>query len=113
MNTVTCGVRSCEVYLEDTVAYSSTLFSASLTLNPAKREFGKAVVTYLGKDKGKVCPVTAKLLAIMDFPILVRPLKHSSATPLFSLLQTLSVHSSWILMPVLLQEEVQGIDLPI
>lgn len=84
MNTVLCGVANCEVYLDDIVAYSSTwsdhmrtlrviferLCAASLTLNLAKCEFGKAVVTYLGKQvgQGRVCPVTAKVQAILDFP---------------------------------------------
>lgn len=59
MNTVLCDVSNCEVYLDDIVAYSSTwtehmktldeifdrLQAASLTLNLAKCEFGKAVVT--------------------------------------------------------------------
>lgn len=84
MNTVLCGVRGCEVYLDDIVAYSSTwsehmktlreiferLGAASLTLNLTKCEFGKAVVTYLGKKvgQGQVCPVMAKVRAIVDFP---------------------------------------------
>ena len=84
MNTVLRGVRNCEVYLDDIVAYSShwdehvktlseifeRLCKASLTLNLAKCEFGKAVVIYLGKivGQGRVCPVTAKVQAIIDFP---------------------------------------------
>lgn len=54
MNTVLCGVRNCDVYLDDIVAHSSTwsehldtfrevftrLLRASLTLNLAKCEFG-------------------------------------------------------------------------
>lgn len=84
MNTVLHGVRNCEVYLDDMVAYSSTwtehlktlceifdrLRDASLTLNLAKCEFGKAVVTYLGKQvgQGQVLPVAVKVQAILDFP---------------------------------------------
>lgn len=84
MNTVLSGVKNCEVYLDDIVAYSSTwpehvktleeifdrLRSASLTLNLAKCEFGKAVVTYLGKQvgQGNVSPVAAKVQAILEFP---------------------------------------------
>lgn len=49
----------------------SRLKEASLTLNLAKREFGKAIVTYLGKQvgQGQVRPVTAKVQAILDFPV--------------------------------------------
>lgn len=67
MNTVLYGVSNCDVYLDDIVAYSSTwsehlqtletifsrLQAASLTLNLAKCEFGKAIVTYLGKQVGQ------------------------------------------------------------
>lgn len=63
---VLSGVENCEVYLDDVVAYSSTwsdhlntlslifshLHDATLTLNLAKCEFGKAMVTYLGKQVG-------------------------------------------------------------
>jgi len=84
MNRVLCGVGNCEVYLDDSVAYSSTwlehlktlseifdrLRSASLTLNLAKCEFGKAIVTYLGKQvgQGQVCPVAVKVQTIIDVP---------------------------------------------
>lgn len=46
------------------------LAAASLTLNLAKCEFGKATVTYLGKEvgHGQVRPVDAKVLAITAFP---------------------------------------------
>ena len=46
------------------------LCAASLTLNLSKCEFGKAVVTYLGKQvgQGQVCPVRVKVQAIVDFP---------------------------------------------
>ncbi len=47
------------------------LANASLTLNLAKCEFAKAVVTYLGKrvGQGQVRPVEAKVCAIVEFPI--------------------------------------------
>lgn len=84
MSKVLHGVKNCEVYLDDIVAYSSSwsdhveslrqifarLRDASLTLNLAKCEFGKAFVTYLGKTvgQGQVRTVTAKVQAILDFP---------------------------------------------
>lgn len=81
MNTVLCGVRNCDIYLDDIVAYSSTwskhldtlrevLRTASLTLNLTKCEFGKAMVTYLVKQVGQGCVsnVSAKVQAILDFP---------------------------------------------
>ena len=47
------------------------LVGASLTLNLAKCEFGKATVTYLGKQvgHGQVRPVDAKITAVLDFPV--------------------------------------------
>ncbi len=84
MQRVLAGVTNCEVYIDDVVVYSSTweehvktlesvfskLAAASLTLNAAKCEFGKAVVTYLGKQVGQGCvrPVVAKVEAILQFP---------------------------------------------
>lgn len=82
---VLSGVPNCEVYLDDIVLYSSSSWSdhiqliltvferlrdASLTLNLAKCEFGKATVTYLGKQvgQGQVRPVEAKIQAISEFP---------------------------------------------
>ena len=46
------------------------LSSATLTVNLAKCEFGRATVTYLGKivGRGQVRPVRAKVEAIDDFP---------------------------------------------
>ncbi len=46
------------------------LNEASLTLNLAKCEFARAVVTYLGKlvGQGQVRPVEAKVSAIIEFP---------------------------------------------
>uniref|UniRef100_A0A669CU45 Gypsy retrotransposon integrase-like protein 1 n=1 Tax=Oreochromis niloticus TaxID=8128 RepID=A0A669CU45_ORENI len=84
MNIVLGSVRQCEVYLDDIVVYSDTwsehmetladvfhrLEWASLTLNLAKCDFGKAMVTYLGKQvgQGQVRPILAKIQAILDFP---------------------------------------------
>lgn len=78
------GVTDCEVYIDDIVVYTRTweehvktlesvfskLAAASLTLNAAKCEFGKAVVTYLGKrvGQGYVKPVVAKVEPILQFP---------------------------------------------
>ena len=85
MNLVLRDIPNCNVYLDDVVVYSScwadhittltTVFTclaqASLTLNLAKCEFGKAVVTYLGKQvgRGQVRPVTAKVDAILSYPV--------------------------------------------
>ena len=85
MHCVLSGVENCEAYLDDVVAYSSTwsdhlstlslifrrLREASLTLNLAKCEFGKATVTYLGKQvgQGQVRPLAEKVQAIIDFPV--------------------------------------------
>lgn len=79
------GVRKCEVYLDDIVAYFdtwtehiktlATVFSrlrkASLTLNLANCDFGRVTVTYLVKEvgQGQVRPLTAKIQAILDFPV--------------------------------------------
>ncbi|KAL2097351.1 hypothetical protein ACEWY4_006558 [Coilia grayii] len=81
---ILAGVPNCEVYLDDIVLHSSswpshlqlitTVFTrlrdASLTLNLAKCEFGKATVTYLVKQvgQGQVRPVEAKIQAIVEFP---------------------------------------------
>lgn len=47
------------------------LDEASLTLNLAKCEFGKATVTYLGKQVGQglVRPIEAKVQAVIDYPV--------------------------------------------
>lgn len=79
------GVPNCNAYLDDLVLYSTgwmehlkllrTLFErlkkASLTLNLSKCVFGKAIVTYLGKEvgEGQVKPLEAKVAAIVDFPV--------------------------------------------
>lgn len=84
MHLVLRDIPQCNVYLDDVVVYSSSwgenmtslalvfqrLSEASLTLNLAKCEFGKATVTYLGKQvgHGSVRPVDAKVTAVLSFP---------------------------------------------
>lgn len=81
MQRVLVGVTDCEVYIvvftktwEEHVKTLESVFSKlsaeSLTLNSAKCEFRKAVVTYLGKQVGQGCgkPVVAKVEAILQFP---------------------------------------------
>lgn len=84
VNLVLSGVPNCNAYLDDLVIYSSdwhehlsllrTVFtrlaSASLTINLAKCEFGKATITYLGKvvGQGQVRPVGAKVSSIVEYP---------------------------------------------
>ena len=84
VNIVFSGVPNCTAYLDDVVIHSSewpahvdslrTVFqrlTLSLTLNLAKCEFGKATVTYLGKQVGggQVRPLEAKIAAITSFPV--------------------------------------------
>ncbi len=85
MREVLSGVTDCEAYLDDIVIYSSTwrdhveklncvfdrLAAANLTLNLAKCDFAKAVVTYLGKKvgQGQVRPVEEKITDVVEFPI--------------------------------------------
>lgn len=84
MQLVLGDVPNCSVYLDDVVVYSEDwgshmsslkavcqrLTKASLTLNLAKCEFGKATVTYLGKQvgQGQVRPLDAKVTAILSLP---------------------------------------------
>lgn len=84
VNIVLGEVPNCTAYLDDLVIHSATwsdhistltdvfqrLEKASLTLNLAKCDFGKATVTYLGKKvgRGQVRPVAAKVEAIASFP---------------------------------------------
>lgn len=84
INLVLSGVPNCTAYLDDLVIYSANwsehlgtlqtvfqrLAQANLTLNLAKCEFGKATVTYLGKEVGggMVRPVAEKVSAITAFP---------------------------------------------
>lgn len=79
-NTVLAGVNNCSTYLYDLIIYTDTweehlhlltpvldhLAQASLTLNVAKCEFGKATLTYLGKQvvQGQIRPVEAKVAAV-------------------------------------------------
>uniref|UniRef100_A0AAY5KLN0 ribonuclease H n=1 Tax=Esox lucius TaxID=8010 RepID=A0AAY5KLN0_ESOLU len=81
---VFADVPNCTAYLDDVVVHSPTwsdhlstlemvlqrLEKASLTLNLAKCEFGKATVTYLGKQVGggQVRPIGSKVEAIASFP---------------------------------------------
>lgn len=83
MHLVLGDIPQCNVYLDDVMVYSSSweqhmtnlalvfhrLSKASLTLNLAKCEFGKATVTYLGKQvgQGSVRPVDAKVTAVLFF----------------------------------------------
>lgn len=85
VNLVLSGVPNCNAYLDDLVIHTDdwsehcsllrTVFErlqqASLTLNLAKCEFGRATVTYLGKEigHGQVRPVEAKVIAINEFPV--------------------------------------------
>ncbi|KAL6467197.1 hypothetical protein MHYP_G00250010 [Metynnis hypsauchen] len=84
MTIVLGDVPNCDAYLDDIVVYSDTwehhmqlletvftrLRDASLVLNLEKCEFGKGVVTYLGKvvGNGMVRPLDAKVQAISSFP---------------------------------------------
>lgn len=93
MDIVLGDIPNCNVYLDDVVVYSSwanhlsvlsvvftRLENASLTLNLAKCEFGKASVTYLGKQvgRGQVRPVDAKVEAVLSFLVSTsrRELRH-------------------------------------
>lgn len=85
VNLVLADIPNCNAYLDDVVIYSQSwsehitlletvfkrLQEASLTLNLAKCEIGKATVTYLGKQVGygQVRPVMAKIAAINEFPV--------------------------------------------
>lgn len=85
VNIVLADVPDCTAYLDDVVIHSTdwpahmgslrTVFQrlsdASLTLNLAKCEFGRATVTYLGKQVGggQVRPIEAKVVAIKTFPV--------------------------------------------
>lgn len=85
VNTVLSGLANCNAYLDDLIVYTSSweehmqileqvftrLAAASLTLNLAKCEFGKASVTYLGRQvgQGQVLPLEAKVSAIANYPV--------------------------------------------
>lgn len=84
VNIVFEDIPNCTAYLDDVVIHSPTwdehlstlrlvfhrLENASLTLNLAKCEFGKATVTYLGKQvgRGQVRPIASKVEAIVSYP---------------------------------------------
>lgn len=84
VNLVLQGVSNCNAYLDDLIIHTATwedhiktleqvfirLAKASLTLNLAKCEFGKAKVIYLGREvgQGQVRPVEAKITAIDAYP---------------------------------------------
>ncbi len=85
MQHILSDVPNSELYLDDIVVYSDNwtdhlktiekvfkrLATASLTLNLAKCEFAKGIVTYLGKQvgQGMVKPVEAKISAILKCPV--------------------------------------------
>ena len=85
MHLVLGDVPRCNVYLDDVVVYADTwadhistleivfqrLTQASLTLNLTKCEFGRATVTYLGKQVGfgQVRPVESKIEVILNYPV--------------------------------------------
>lgn len=85
VNTVLAGLPNCNAYLDDLIIYTETwrehvrvleqvfsrLAQATLTINLAKCDFGKATVIYLGRQvgQGQVRPVEAKVTAITEFPI--------------------------------------------
>lgn len=85
INTVLAGVKNCNAYMDDLIIYSNTweshmltlsevfsrLAHANLTINLAKCEFGKATLTYLGRQvgQGQVRPVEAKVEAISSSPV--------------------------------------------
>lgn len=79
------NIICCCAYLDDVVIHSATwpehvqalrtvferLASASIPVNLAKCEFGKATVIYLGKQvgRGQVRPIAAKVSAIVANPV--------------------------------------------
>ena len=85
VNSVLAGLSNCNAYLDDLIVYTTAweehiqileqvfarLAGASLTINLAKCEFGKATVTYLGRQvgQGQVRPIEAKVVAISEFPV--------------------------------------------
>ena len=84
INGVITGLEGCSAYIDDIViasdsweqhlsqieAFFQRIQDANLTINLLKSEFGKATVIFLGYvvGQGKVCPVTAKVNAILEIP---------------------------------------------
>ncbi len=109
MQMVLSGIQNCEVYLDDIVIYSMTwedhirtleavfkcLNEASLTLNLAKCEFARAVITYLGKlvGQGQVRPVEAKVSSV------VNEIFYRSGSP-----KTRHREASWLLNSFILRQ---------
>ena len=85
INTVISGLDRCDAYMDDVTVYSdnwdqhirqlrsflSRVKEAQLTVNLVKSEFCQARVMFLGHvvGQGEVKPVTAKVQAIVEFPM--------------------------------------------
>ena len=85
INTVISGLDHCDAYMDDVIVYSdnwdqhirqlrsflSRVKEAQLTVNLVKSEFCQARVVFLGHvvGQGEVKPVTAKVQAIVEFPM--------------------------------------------
>ena len=63
------------VGLSTSLCYTAVFDWLAKALLTLKCEFGKAAVTYLGKQVGQVqvCPVDAKVAAIVAFPVPTTP----------------------------------------
>ena len=84
INSIICGLKGCDAYIDDIVLYSATwedhiqllrnffvrLRDAQLIINLPKGEFCQAFVVFLGHvvGQGEVAPVAAKVEAILKFP---------------------------------------------
>ena len=84
VNIVLSSITKCNAYLDDLIVYSTTweehiavlievftrLANTYLPLNLAKCDFGKATVTYLGRQvgQGQLRSVDAKVADIVAFP---------------------------------------------
>ena len=85
INTVISGLQGCDTYIDDVIVHSDMwdlhvkqfkaffgrLRDAHLTVNLVKSEFCQARVVFLGHvvDQGEVQPVSAKVQAIVQFPV--------------------------------------------
>ena len=85
MNSVICGLKGYDAYIDNIVVYSATwedhvqqlrdffttLRDAQLTINLSKSEFCQARVVFLGHvvGQGEVALVVAKIEAILKFPV--------------------------------------------